>query len=173
MRCNCKKSRCLKLYCECFAARKMCDEDCKCTDCANNESHKEERLAAIKTVLERRPDAFHTKILVAAVVTGPTTGPGPAATAALSMRDSMAPVALAHVRGCSCRRTKCTKKYCVCYNTEVKCGEWCRCVGCENGKLDSQFASSQGESSQMSEGTSISTESNRLAMLANIAEIRN
>lgn len=32
--CNCKKSRCLKLYCECFAAELFCD-GCNCTDCQN------------------------------------------------------------------------------------------------------------------------------------------
>jgi len=32
--CHCKKSRCLKLYCECFARRAYCD-GCKCTGCAN------------------------------------------------------------------------------------------------------------------------------------------
>lgn len=32
--CNCKKSRCLKLYCECFAAELFCDS-CNCTDCQN------------------------------------------------------------------------------------------------------------------------------------------
>ena len=79
VRCNCKKSRCLKLYCECFAARKMCVEDCKCLDCANNLTHSKQRDEAIKQVLERRPDAFHTKVFVAtsttaAAVTKSSTG---------------------------------------------------------------------------------------------------
>lgn len=33
--CNCKKSKCLKLYCECFSAELFCD-GCNCTDCRNN-----------------------------------------------------------------------------------------------------------------------------------------
>lgn len=32
--CNCKKSKCLKLYCECFAAELFCDK-CNCYDCRN------------------------------------------------------------------------------------------------------------------------------------------
>jgi Tesmin/TSO1-like CXC domain, cysteine-rich domain len=36
--CNCKKSRCLKLYCECFAAELFCD-GCNCVDCQNTETH--------------------------------------------------------------------------------------------------------------------------------------
>lgn len=28
--CNCKKSKCLKLYCECFAKGLICGVDCNC-----------------------------------------------------------------------------------------------------------------------------------------------
>ncbi|CAL8466577.1 g6113 [Coccomyxa elongata] len=33
--CNCKKSCCLKFYCECFASGRYCD-GCKCVNCCNN-----------------------------------------------------------------------------------------------------------------------------------------
>lgn len=33
--CNCKKSKCLKLYCECFAGELYCD-GCNCNDCHNS-----------------------------------------------------------------------------------------------------------------------------------------
>lgn len=33
--CNCKKSGCLKKYCECFQASIYCSEICKCVDCKN------------------------------------------------------------------------------------------------------------------------------------------
>ena len=33
--CTCKKSKCLKKYCECFAAGRDCAEDCTCIDCGN------------------------------------------------------------------------------------------------------------------------------------------
>lgn len=32
--CNCKKSKCLKLYCECFASELFCD-GCNCNECRN------------------------------------------------------------------------------------------------------------------------------------------
>lgn len=34
--CNCKKTKCLKLYCDCFAVGELCDEQCKCINCCNN-----------------------------------------------------------------------------------------------------------------------------------------
>ena len=33
--CRCKYSHCLKLYCECLAAAKACNEACKCLGCQN------------------------------------------------------------------------------------------------------------------------------------------
>ena len=33
--CNCKKSNCLKLYCECFQQGAYCSEDCNCIGCHN------------------------------------------------------------------------------------------------------------------------------------------
>jgi hypothetical protein len=36
-RCTCKKSRCLKKYCECFKGKILCGEQCKCKSCENYE----------------------------------------------------------------------------------------------------------------------------------------
>ena len=33
--CNCQRSRCIKLYCECYANGVHC-KDCNCVDCLNN-----------------------------------------------------------------------------------------------------------------------------------------
>lgn len=33
--CRCGRSRCLKKYCECFAAGVQCGANCECTDCGN------------------------------------------------------------------------------------------------------------------------------------------
>jgi len=36
-KCTCSKSKCLKLYCECFASGQPCGPDCGCKECCNNE----------------------------------------------------------------------------------------------------------------------------------------
>ena len=39
-KCNCKKSMCVKKYCECFSNGAFCTSNCNCVDCSN--SHKNE-----------------------------------------------------------------------------------------------------------------------------------
>lgn len=41
--CSCKKSRCLKKYCECFQAGIPCNFNCKCQSCKNYEGCEERR----------------------------------------------------------------------------------------------------------------------------------
>jgi hypothetical protein len=51
MPCHCKRSKCLKLYCDCFASRLMCRPgECKCVECRNNSEkvNEKERNAALK-----------------------------------------------------------------------------------------------------------------------------
>jgi hypothetical protein len=61
--CACTKTRCLKLYCDCFSSGFLCGRTCECKDnCSNNEKYEEERFAAIKGVLDRKPDAFNDAI---------------------------------------------------------------------------------------------------------------
>jgi hypothetical protein len=39
--CACKKSKCLKLYCDCFKDGEFCGSSCKCEGCINTEQHEE------------------------------------------------------------------------------------------------------------------------------------
>lgn len=60
--CNCKNSRCLKLYCECFASGEYCHDNCNCMTCANNLVQERARAEAMHVILERNPLAFKPKI---------------------------------------------------------------------------------------------------------------
>jgi len=61
--CNCKKSKCLKLYCECFSAEMTCD-GCNCVGCHNTPAYSELREKAIKDIRSKNPHAFKQRIAV-------------------------------------------------------------------------------------------------------------
>ncbi|XP_072921125.1 protein lin-54 homolog isoform X2 [Hemitrygon akajei] len=107
--CNCTKSQCLKLYCDCFANGEFCNS-CNCTNCFNNLDHEAERLKAIKACLDRNPEAFKPKI-------------GKGKEGESDRR---------HSKGCNCKRSGCLKNYCECYEAKIMCSSICKCVGCKN-----------------------------------------
>ncbi|XP_056434600.1 protein lin-54 homolog [Gadus chalcogrammus] len=107
--CNCTKSQCLKLYCDCFANGEFCN-NCNCNNCFNNLEHETERLKAIKTCLDRNPGAFKPKI-------------GKGKQGESDRR---------HSKGCNCKRSGCLKNYCECYEAKIMCSSICKCVGCKN-----------------------------------------
>ena len=45
---NSKKSKCLKLYCECLSANAYCVAECKCLECCNNPSNESLRQEALQ-----------------------------------------------------------------------------------------------------------------------------
>ncbi|MDR3547452.1 MAG: TCR domain-containing protein [Candidatus Pacebacteria bacterium] len=108
--CNCKKSRCLKLYCECFAAGGFC-QGCSCVDCLNRAEFARERAEAMSQIQYRNPDALKRRMSEA--------GESSAA-------DGAAPVR------CNCARSGCQKGYCECYKKGLMCGAHCGCTNCKN-----------------------------------------
>lgn len=108
--CNCTKSQCLKLYCDCFANGEFCHM-CNCNNCSNNLGNEEERQRAIKSCLERNPNAFRPKI-----------GKG---------RETGEDIRR-HNKGCNCKRSGCLKNYCECYEAKIPCSANCKCIGCRN-----------------------------------------
>lgn len=115
-KCNCKASKCLKLYCPCFAASEFCAETCTCKNCQNSRATSHAVRDARETVLARDPRAFEPKV----------------------RNSTSAAKNNIHTKGCNCRKG-CSKNYCVCRELRVPCGPRCTCSGpkgCLNGKTD-------------------------------------
>lgn len=110
--CNCTKSQCLKLYCDCFANGEFCYM-CNCVLCYNNLENEEYRQRAIRTCLERNPSAFRPKI-------------------GKAKDEEEGAVIRKHTKGCNCKRSGCLKNYCECYEAKIACSSNCKCVGCRN-----------------------------------------
>ena len=121
MGCTCKKTKCLKLYCQCFAVKIYCAGNCRCLICRNTAKFEKERKDAIRNILSRNPSAFDTKFKK-------TLDGRPAPDRPVVDTSRV----LAHKLGCKCRKSACMKKYCECYAGNVKCSANCRCVGCKN-----------------------------------------
>jgi len=62
VKCKCTKSKCLKMYCECFTLGRFCDETCACVDCSNMAHNQDAIKKARKAIRTRNPQAFKPKV---------------------------------------------------------------------------------------------------------------
>jgi len=102
--CRCVKSRCLKLYCDCFQLGVLCNSECQCVNCLNNEAELGpygKLTLAREEYLIRKPNSFGQK---------PKKVGG----------------------RCACKNNRCLKKYCDCFNNGVFCSDKCQCIDCAN-----------------------------------------
>lgn len=110
--CNCKRSNCLKLYCDCFQSGLHCSSLCNCQSCKNlpGPDFSAKRTQAILVTLDRNPNAFRPRTLTSGELQKKERG----------------------LTGCNCKKTFCLKKYCECFHAMVYCSEHCKCFLCNN-----------------------------------------
>ena len=104
LQCSCKKSKCLKLYCECFRNNQSCTSKCHCKGCYN----KEEQNAVIES---KRQVAKQQRLL----------------------NDQLNQMSVVYNSSCTCKHSQCIRKYCVCYKKGNRCNLSCSCINCKNG----------------------------------------
>jgi hypothetical protein len=69
--------------------------------------NEESRKDAMSSILEKNPDAFKPKV---------------------TSENSL----LRHYKGCNCKRSGCCKRYCECFQINIRCSDICKCTGCGN-----------------------------------------
>jgi hypothetical protein len=139
--CNCKKSRCLKQYCDCFREHQLCTESCRCSGCLNTSIDRCElgmRAAAglsMPWAPADLPQALHT----------PTNFADAQLAQALERANSGSPLLRPRMeRVCKCKRSRCLKRYCECYQNDQQCTQKCSCTDCGNGPTASGSRAAAG-----------------------------
>lgn len=117
--CTCKKSKCVKRYCVCYAQNKFCTPLCQCCDDCINTDTPQHRILLAKhreaTVKRNGTDAFES----------------------LEVRTQIT---------CNCVKSNCQKNYCLCYQSGIQCIASCKCVDCYNDKDEAYTAASTRQS---------------------------
>ncbi len=107
--CNCRNTKCLKLYCECLRKGRMCAGHCNCTGCENHASS-DLRKERVRHIQKKNPQAFRP----------------------LLVENEGASILKVHNKGCNCRRSHCLKNYCECHQFGACCSDACKCLECKN-----------------------------------------
>ena len=125
--CTCKKTKCIKKYCECFSSGILCF-NCKCENCENktfimdnNNRKNSNNINNINNINKKEEEIKEKKESKQINETN------------LDLSDNN----IKKLIICTCSKSGCNKNYCECFKAKVKCNNKCRCIKCLNKPDDS------------------------------------
>ena len=101
--CTCKKTKCIKKYCECFSSGNKCF-NCKCQNCEN-------RPYYVGNISNKKKESENNENIENFELN----------------EDNEEKLII-----CTCSKSGCNKNYCECFKAKVKCNNKCRCIKCLN-----------------------------------------
>lgn len=101
--CNCSKTKCLKLYCQCYRMGLPCHHLCKCVNCENVPG------------IERKQHPKGKKYKLS-----------------MDQENILGEEDSGEELTCSCKMSFCEKSYCPCNKNGQGCGPKCKCFNCKN-----------------------------------------
>lgn len=110
--CNCERSMCLKMYCQCFSQGKYCS-NCNCANCKNRHGNVHLKTKIIE--LNKGEGKFWHEAI-----------------AKEGFKFNHVNLDNNTFKGCHCTKSKCLKGYCDCFNIGRYCSEFCKCISCYN-----------------------------------------
>ena len=146
--CNCKRTSCLKLYCECYKNGKNCTNQCACWDCKNlhpnpQKSSSSKRL--MKKSFHSSPCSFRAekKVRKSSKLGGRFMKKKDYEGYLSEKLRNRKKVLLK--KGCNCKKSGCKNNYCQCHIAGKTCTELCSCIACKNFKEHSNKAKSKSD----------------------------
>ena len=115
--CTCKKTKCIKKYCECFSSGVLC-YNCKCENCENKaylndntniKNFNKENKKEEEEINDKKNNITNN-------------------TNSIEINDNNFKKLII----CTCSKSGCNKNYCECFKAKVKCNNKCRCIKCLN-----------------------------------------
>ena len=123
--CTCKKTKCIKKYCECYSNGVFC-YNCKCENCENKPFYMDNNIKNSNNInininKKEEEEINENKNSKQSIDNN------------MDNNDNN----IKKLIICTCSKSGCNKNYCECFKAKVKCNNKCRCIKCLNKPEDS------------------------------------